>query len=329
MLNTSELSRVDLNLLVLFEVVLEERHVGRAAGRLSLTPSAVSHGLGRLRRLLSDPLFLRTPKGVVPTARAAELAAPIAEVLSRVRSVIATAEPFDPTRSARHFTIGAPDGTTAVFLPPLLSALRRTAPGIDLSVRQLLPVPGETLPEQAWRNAYSDLDARDMDIAVIPSDQTPARFHKRHLYEEDFVVAMRAGHPFAGDPTLERYCAAQHLVVSFTGDRLGFVDRALARHGRARRIALTVPNFMFALAVLAETDLISALPRRFVAMHAARFAVVAMDPPLKLTRFRLTAVAPKVAMMDAGLAWLFDLMAEAQPAEPGRSRRAAYRTRRS
>src|SRR6188474_3264817 len=99
MLNKIDLSRADLNLLALFEVVLEERHVGRAAERLRLTPSAVSHGLGRLRRMLNDPLFLRTPKGVVPTARATELAAPVAEVLARARSIISTAEPFDPAAS--------------------------------------------------------------------------------------------------------------------------------------------------------------------------------------------------------------------------------------
>src|SRR6188474_3982581 len=96
MLNKIDLSRADLNLLALFEVVLEERHVGRAAERLRLTPSAVSHGLGRLRRMLNDPLFLRTPKGVVPTARATELAAPVADILARVRAVVSFAEPFDP-----------------------------------------------------------------------------------------------------------------------------------------------------------------------------------------------------------------------------------------
>src|SRR5918997_6391986 len=106
MLKETDLSRVDLNLLVLFATVLEERHVGRAAARLNLSPSAVSHGLGRLRRLLKDPLFLRTPKGVVPTARATELAEPIAEILARVRNVVATAEPFDPATSTRRFTIG-------------------------------------------------------------------------------------------------------------------------------------------------------------------------------------------------------------------------------
>lgn len=327
MLNQIDLSRADLNLLVLFAVVLEERHVGRAAEKLNLTPSAVSHGLGRLRRLLNDPLFLRTPKGVVPTSRAAELADPIADVLARVRSVISIAEPFDPANSARRFTIGAPDGASAVFLPPLLGEMRRTAPGIDISIRQLLPIPGETSPEHAWRNAFADLEARHMDIAVIPSDHVPARFHALCLYEEDFVVAVRAGHPFAHDPTLQRYCEAQHLVVSFTGDPPGFVDQALAERGYSRRIALTVPNFMFALAVIAETDLVSALPRRFVAMHAARFAIMALDPPLTLPHFRLNAVAPKVAMTDAGLAWLVEELEISQRA-PKQDKRSPRRKQR-
>ena len=94
MLNQINLARIDLNLLVLFEIVLDERHVGRAAEQLNLSPSAVSHGLGRLRRLLNDPLFIKTPKGVVPTARATELAAPIAELLAGARNVIAMASPF-------------------------------------------------------------------------------------------------------------------------------------------------------------------------------------------------------------------------------------------
>jgi DNA-binding transcriptional LysR family regulator len=318
MLNRIDLSRVDLNLLVLFEIVLDERHVGRTAERLNLTPSAVSHGLGRLRRLLNDPLFLRTPRGVVPTARGMELAAPIADVLARVRSVISTAVPFDPANSTRRFTIGAPDGVTAVLLPPFLAELRRTAPSVDIGVRQLLPTPGEMSPERAWRTVFADLEAGAMDLAVIPSGSIPARFHARRLYEEDFVIAMRAGHPLAGDPTLERYCEMQHLVVSFTGDPHGFVDEILAKHGYSRRIALTVPSFMFALAVVADTDLISALPRRFVAMHAARFGVVSLEAPMPLTTFQLNAVTPTAAMMDAGLAWLFDLLAPKHSASADR-----------
>jgi DNA-binding transcriptional LysR family regulator len=319
MLNPVDLSRTDLNLLVLFEVVLEERHVGRAAARLNLTPSAVSHGLGRLRRLLNDPLFLRTPRGVVPTARAAELAAPVADALGRVRGVISTAVPFDPATSGRRFTIGAPDSVSAVLFPVLLAKLGDRAPGVGVSLRQLLPVLGEVSPEHAWRIAFADLEARAVDIAIVPSDHIPARFHASCLYEEDFVVAMRAGHPLAGDLTLERYCAAQHLMVSLDGDPHGFIDDVLAREGRVRHVALTVPNFMLALAVLAETDLIAALPRRFVAIHAARFGVLGLDAPLRLTRFRLNAVAPRAAMLDLGLAWLFSVLEEPQQREPGRT----------
>ncbi len=310
MLNEIDLSRTDLNLLVLFEAVMEARHVGRAAERLNLSPSAVSHGLGRLRTMLGDPLFLKTPKGVVPTERATALAAPVAEILARVRGVVASAEPFEPSHSTRRFTIGAPDGVSAVFLPPLLETLRKTAPGIDISIRQLLPRQGELSPSLAWRDALVELEARQMDVAIIPSDEAPVRFMTRVLYEEDFVVAMRAKHPFGNDPSLETYCAMQHLVVSHTGDPHGFVDNALAARGLSRRVALTAPNFMFALAVLADTDFISAVPRRFVEMHGPRFGIVSAEAPITLPRFKLNLIAPKVAMNDAGVAWIVGVLGE-------------------
>src|SRR5262245_38185773 len=120
MLNEIDLAGTDLNLLVLFETVMRELHVRRAAEAMHLSPSAVSHGLSRLRRLLGDPLFLRTPRGVVPTDRANQVAGPIADILVRVRGVVASTEPFDPARSTRRFTIGAPDAALSVFLPAVL-----------------------------------------------------------------------------------------------------------------------------------------------------------------------------------------------------------------
>ena len=234
MLNEIDLSRTDLNLPVLFEAVLRS---ATSAGRPSVQSDAVCRQSRpqRLRRLLNDPLFLRTPKGVVPTARAGELATPIADALARVRSVISSAEPFDPATSTRRFAIGAPDAVSAVFLPPLLGKLRQTAPGINIGIRQLLPTLGEASPERAWRTALTELEARSIDIAIIPSDDIPVRFFKRTLYEEDFIVAMRAGHPFADDPTLERYCEMQHLVVSVTGDPLR-LRRSRSRNKAARGV---------------------------------------------------------------------------------------------
>lgn len=311
MLNEIDLSRIDLNLLVLFEVVLEQRHVGRAAGQLNLSPSAVSHGLGRLRKLFNDPLFLRTPKGVVPTVRANELAGAIADILARVRGVVSSSESFEAANSTRRFVIGSPDGVPAVLLPRLLAKLHRAAPGIDIGMRELLPPGAPKSRQYVWEAALADLDGRAMDIAVLPVDAVPARFVARTLYEEDFVVAMRAAHPFRRNLTLDRFCEMQHLVVSLTGDAFGFVDESLAAQGLTRRIALTVPNFMTALAVVAETDLMVTLPGQLAARHAQRFGVTSVAPPLVLPRFQIRAVVPKVAMMDAGVSWLLDCLQEA------------------
>src|SRR5688500_14640732 len=172
MLKKTNLAHIDLNLLVLFEAVLEERHVGRAAARMHVSPSAVSHGLSRLRRLMHDPLFLRQPKGVVPSERARQLAGPVAEILERARQVMASAEQFDPGRSVRRFVIGAPDAISAVILPALLAQLRREAPGIDLGVRNLV---GQ------FEAALVDLDERTLDVALLPLLDVPARFVSRRL----------------------------------------------------------------------------------------------------------------------------------------------------
>ena len=323
MLNQIDLSRIDLNLLVLFEIVFSERHVGRSAERLHLSSSAVSHGIGRLRTLLGDPLFLKTPKGVVPTERALQLATPVAEILARVRGVVSTAAPFDPRQSTRRFVIGAPDGISSVILPPLLETLKATAPGIDVGIRQLLPTQGFSDPHLAWKDALKELENRAMDVAIIPFDDIPVRFQKAKLYEEEFVIASRKGHPYQRNPTLKRFCELEHLVVSHTGDVSGFVDVELARKGLNRRVALTVPNFMFALSVLAETELVSALPRRFVEIHGARFDVVEVKAPLPLPRFSINIIVPKVAMMDAGLAWLVQTLTT-----PRTGNRPGNRTRR-
>ena len=308
MLHEINLSRIDLNLFVLFEAVREEAHVGRAAERLNLSPSAVSHGLSRLRRLLNDPLFLRTPKGVVPTERAEELAGPIAEILAQTRRVVATAEPFDPATSTRRFTIGAPDGALAAILSPVLDRLRRTAPSVDIGIRQVLPLPGPVEADRAWSVGLADLESRALDIAILPVDRVPPRFALRALFAEEFVIGMRKGHPFAKEPTLDRYCSARHLVVSMAGDPFGFVDKALAEHGRSRRLAMTVPNFMLALALVADSDLLAALPQSLLSRNAARFGLQSVAAPVPLPGFQISAIATRSALTDAGVAWLFEVL---------------------
>jgi DNA-binding transcriptional LysR family regulator len=305
MLNKTNLSRIDLNLLVLFEAVLEERHVGRAATRMHISPSAVSHGLGRLRRLMNDPLFLRQPKGVVPTERAKQLAGPVADILERTRQVVENAEKFDPAKSVRRFMIGAPDAASAVLLPSLLDEMRRVAPGIDLGVRNLVG---------RFESALDELDQRIIDVALLPLAEVPARFVARTLYHEDFVVVRRAGHPIGKRLTLARYCSALHLVVSVSGDPHGMVDKFLAERGMKRRVVLTVSNFSQALAIVAESDLLSALPRRFVTRYAERFDVVYSEPPAPFMSSPIRAIAPQVATMDGGLTWLLGMLERAAKA---------------
>jgi DNA-binding transcriptional LysR family regulator len=304
-----DLSLVDLNLLVLFEAVMQERHVGRTGARLHISPSAVSHGLARLRGLLHDPLFLKHPKGVVPTQRAEQLAAPIAEILQRIRSVVSNAVGFDAARSTRRFTIGAPDAVFTAVLPPLLARLARLGPAIDLSTRLILP-----------QSALADLEARRADLMIQPLVELPPRFVAARLYDEEFSIALRAGHPLGKRLSLARYCAASHVLVSASGDPFGNVDMELKKLGRARRIATTVPNFLLALALVADTDLLAAVPRA-AAMHARKLGVVLVEPPAPLaplTRSAINLISTRAALEDAGVAWLFRVVSECmQPLKRG------------
>lgn len=308
MLKPAQLIRIDLGLLVLFSTVLEHGHVARAAEQLNLTPSAVSHGLRRLRRLLNDPLFLKTPDGVKPTERARALAAPIAEVLARVDGIVSSAGPFDPKTARRCFNIGAPDAISAIFLAPLVAHLAREAPGIDIRLLQLMPQHHGKPTSQVWQTTLSELDAQRLELAVLPIGPPPPRFASSLLFEEDFVVAMRKGHPLARKPTLANYLAMQHMLVSAIGDGYGVVDAKLAEQGQARRVALTVPNFTMALIQLAESDLVATLPRHLVAQHADRFGLVTCPAPLPWTPDPVRVVASGAAMADAGVAWLFDAL---------------------
>jgi DNA-binding transcriptional LysR family regulator len=302
MLNETPLSRIDLNLLVLFEAVLTERHVGRAAERMKLSASAVSHGLRRLRDMLRDPLFLKHPKGVVPTERALALAEPIAHILGETRKIVAASTPFDPKTSRRRFTLGGPDAISAVGLPLLLARIRKNAPGIDIGFRHIQTNP--------WELIFDIIDAREVDVALAPLESVPPRFTSRVLFEEKFVIAMRRDHPLARTGlTLKRYCEAHHLVVSPLGDPSGNLDRLLAAKGLSRRVVLAVPSFMLALAAIAETDLLGAIPSRLAAIYGPRFGVVARPTPFEIKPDKIRAIAPKVALMDDGIAWLLDELA--------------------
>jgi DNA-binding transcriptional LysR family regulator len=308
MLNAAQLMRIDLSLLVLFMTVLEESHVARAADKLNLTPSAVSHGLKRLRHLLQDPLFLKTPRGVKPTERALALAAPIAEILMRVETVISASGPFDPKTAQRRFAIGAPDAISALLTTPLLDHITHEAPGIDISILQLMPQHHGKPTSAVWNAVLAELDSQRLDLVVLPIGTPPPRFAAALLFEENFVVAARKDHPFLRNPSFKNYLAMRHMLISAIGDAHGVVDERLAEKGLSRRVALTVPNFMMALAQLAETDLIATMPRHLVQRYAARFDLETTPTPFPWRADPVRVIASKAAMADDGVAWMFEVI---------------------
>jgi DNA-binding transcriptional LysR family regulator len=306
MMNHAQLTRIDTNLLLLFDLLFEQRNAGRAAAKLHLSPSAVSHSLRRLRTMLNDPLFLPSRKGLVPTQRAEALAPAVRDIIERISGVIASAVRFDPATALRRFRVGAPDGAVSVLVPALVGRLAEEAPGIDLSVLQLLPRPGGPEPGQAWREALTDVDAGRIDAAILPYQPPQARFRAIPLYAEDFVVVTARGHPLAKNCSIDTFSAARHVLVSASGDTSGFVDRLLAERGFERRVALTVPSFFMAASAIAASDLIGALPRRFARQVAANFPIELVEPPFPMLSTALHAIVPQASMLDEGLVWLLE-----------------------
>ena len=252
---------------------------------------------------------------MTPTVRANSLAPLARELVAQAEALAASTAPFAPATSQRRFRIGAPDAAIATMIPSLVERLGQTAPGIDLSLVALLPAPGKVGPEDAWRHVIDMLDNGQLDAAILPFRPQSPRIEARFLHDEQFAVAFRHGHQFGRSPTLRRFAAARHLLVSATGDPSGLIDRALADMGLSRRVALTVPHFFMALDVIRRTDLIGAIPRRFALHHAEAFGLGVAELPLPQPGSPIYALAPRAAMADRGIAWLIDqLSGQAVPA---------------
>ena len=310
MLNHAQLSRTDINLLLVFDLLIEERNAGRAAARLNLSPSAVSHALRRLRAMFDDPLFIASPRGMVPTDRARRLAPAIRDIVERVHGVLASVGGFDPATASRRFRVGAPDGAVSILVPPLVERIETRAPGVDLAVLQILPRPGAPDPDHAWGDALADVESGRIDLTILPHRPPSGRFHAARLYSEDFAFAVRDGHTLANAPTIEAIAAARHLLVSATGDASGFVDALLAQHGHERRVALTVPSFFMAAAAIAASDLVGALPRHFAREAMRNYPLRIVEPPFSMGSADLHAIVPAAAMLDHGIAWLMQEIAQ-------------------
>jgi DNA-binding transcriptional LysR family regulator len=294
----SNLRTIDLNLLKVFDALIDEGSVTRAAARLSLTQPAVSGSLTRLREGFNDPLFVRTRRGIVPTTHALALAAQVKRVLSDVECMLQPAS-FDPKLATLTITIAASDYAQRAVLVPFLAVLRERAPGIRVSV---LPANPELVQTQ--------LERGELDLALMTPETTAPDLHSQVLFDEHYVCAMREGHPYASPKrlSLARFCALDHAIVSYSGGGFrGAADEALARVGRSRRVSLSVPCFLVLPEILRTSDLIAVAPSRLIAGSPG---LVAMAPPVDVTGFTKVVTWHDRTHNDPAHAWVRAVLLE-------------------
>jgi DNA-binding transcriptional LysR family regulator len=296
-MNPMHLASADLNLLVALDALLQAGSVTRAASRIGLTQSAMSHALSRLRRQFDDPLFVRGRRGLQPTARAEELRAPIAAVLADIAATLVPRTPFDPARATARFTIMTNDYAELVLLPSLVERLTREAPGIDLAV-------------EGWQpDAERRLESGEVDLAIgLPSEGVPG-IRRQKLFTERFVCMVRTRHPSVrGRLTLPIFARLPHLLVAPHGRSRGVVDEVLARAGFERRIGLRISHFLVAPRVIARSNLVLTLPER-AAKAAATPRVRLLPPPIEVPSFTMVQLWHERTQTDPGRAWLRSVVA--------------------
>ena len=301
-----ELSKIDLNLLVVFHQLMADRSVSKAAASLGLSQPAASNALRRLRELLDDELFLRTPHGMEPTSQALQLADPVALALGTLHSAVNMRASFDPAVSTRAFTLAMTDVGEIYFLPELMDALACQAPRVTV---QAVQVTHESLK--------SDMAGGQVDLALGLLPQLQAGFFQQALFRQQYVCLMREGHPLAkGRPfSLKEFSSADHVRVIAGGTGHGLIDETLARQGIERRIRLTLPHYVALGHVLASTDLIATVPERFAQRATQPFGLITRPLPLDLIETAIHQFWHARLHRDPGCQWLRGLIAATFGAE--------------
>jgi DNA-binding transcriptional LysR family regulator len=246
-----KLGAIDLNLLVVFDAVMRERNVTRAGEHLGLSQPAMSHALSRLRYMLKDDLFVRSPKGMLPTPRAEQLALPVRAALDGLQHSLEPTQ-FIPSEAARSFGIAVDNYSAIVLVGPLAARVTKLAPGVRCEFR-----PSGTL------NILDLLDRGELDLAIGPWPDQGERFSRLSSLQDGFVAVLRKGHPAVGarELSLEEFAALPHLAISSVPYGTDFVDRALARRKLTRRVQLHAP-FLSAAQILATSDMVAVLEQR-------------------------------------------------------------------
>jgi len=286
----------DLNLLIVFDAVMHERSVTRAGSRIGLSQPAMSHALNRLRSLLKDDVFVRTPEGMVPTARAETLAQPLRNALSEMQLALEPAA-FDPAASDRRFALAINNYAAVVLAPPLVAAVSAGAPAVHLALR-----PSGTL------DIVERLDRGDLDLTIGSVDSPGERFATAPLLEDPFIMVMRRGHPASRRKlSAAAFAALPHLEISSSGEDTGFIDRWLAASGLVRRIGLRAP-YLSAGPILVQSDMVATLSRRIAQEFVRNHPLQIREPPYDSPRVRTTMLWHRRLDRHPAHRWLRDVI---------------------
>lgn len=301
---------LDLNLLRVFDAVMAERNITRAADLLAMTQPAVSNALRRLRDSVGEPLFTRAAYGVRPTPRAEALWPVVQQSLDALRAELAP-ERYDPQAQEHAFQISMADATSALLLPPLLREVQRLRARATVRVLPLATRdPSETLERAQADMAvghFPDLLLRMERAAALGE---PGLLRSERLYRSEYVCVMRRDHPLAQQAlTLEAYCSAEHLLVSFSGRGQGLVDEALAALGRRRRLVLTVNQFFTAGQVVSQTDLLTVLPRTFLSVTGVTDQLAVRELPVPLAPLQVHLLWHRRHDRHPAQRWMRELLA--------------------
>ncbi|HEX8593115.1 MAG TPA: LysR family transcriptional regulator [Pseudomonas sp.] len=259
------LSKVDLNLFIVFDAIYTEANLTRAGQIVGITQPAVSNALARLRETFNDPLFVRTAQGMVPTPMAQNIIGPVRNALSLLRVSVQESRIFNPLQANKNYRISMTDLTEAVTLPVLFQRLRRLAPNV--TIESFLSKRRETTKELA---------AGRLDFAVDAPLNTDPQVRHVKLMEDKYVCAMRRGHPLAAKEhfKLEDYLSLTHIHISSRRSGLGYVDLALGKMGIQRKIALRSQHYLMASQVLQQTDMVMTVPERFARRHDLHYVAL-------------------------------------------------------
>ncbi len=287
------LGAIDLNLLLVFDAVMEQRSVTRAGDALGLSQSAVSHALSRLRHMLKDELLVRSPSGMIPTPRAEHLAVPIREALERLRQSLEP-ETFDPAMAQRRFTIAVNNYAGVVLVAPVYAAVAEQAPNVMLEFRPL-----------GARSPLDSLDGRECELAISSSFESVERYSVRPLLEDGLVILMRKDHWAATQTefSIEAFAELGHLELTSVDYSSEFIDEVLAKHQLKRRIQLRSSHISVDR-VLAMSDMVTLSPR-YIAKELVRSRPLAFrELPFSSPTLRTSMIWPRQLGDQPSHRWL-------------------------